>query len=788
MCLSEMKCNPSQKMPRMKRMRKCSSEERENNFSLTNSRRAALTLILAMSCSRTCSAFNSFKSQPINADLKSTVFFRQMGEEDPSLQNQPSLQHQSSLHRETFGSCFSPVIENLDSNMSSIRQQQQSLEKIYSKSPSELTATIFPSYPMHEHTLRDDNNKLPSWLRIHVSDREKEAKLYELKKALESNAEYIQNTSSIQKVMEAIEKSSGGDREMMFGAADFCLILAETMEMDKDTLVAAAWHYCECVHARKHCARFDERSFAHLSYVLDYWNASKEKPTNTGGNTVTTSAITTSAFQAASAFAEHSSHSEEVSRLIHDCATLKRAEIVAAKSKPINSIRPSSTESANIRKMFLSETHDWRALAIRSTACLYRLRGIFKFHEENMQRGLSNSLVLSPKEIRIAREALSIHAPLASRLGMHRLKNEIEGAAFRILYHRQYKRVSDLREEIIPCRMSTPCTISTLNDGMDIVLTKVANQVKDLLDQDEYFSHVVDTVKVSARTKEPYSLWRKMLKTNAQSILHVHDALALRVVLKSKKATPEEDEQLTESRDRALCYYVLQQCVKIFKPVGDGRFKDYIANPKVNGYQSLHSSVSTTFENTEWPFEIQVRSTAMHQVAEFGLASHWEYKENQTMKKDPQNKLPHYAFSVDHSSDSFLRSIADWHWEQKQGNWQSCETSVNSDQQRANKSNFTPYVNALMEDRSNLARDHVFVFFQTEETKAGHVLELPAGACVIDALNESERVFGIKQPRTLINIVHNGSPTTITRQLRNGDVLSVPVSIAEAQSNSAILY
>lgn len=68
-------------------------------------------------------------------------------------------------------------------------------------------------------------------------------------------------------------------------------------------------------------------------------------------------------------------------------------------------------------------------------------------------------------------------------------------------------------------------------------------------------------------------------------------------------------------------------------------------------------------------------------------------------------------------------------------------------QQRANRANFTPYVTALIEDRSNLARDHVFVLFQTEESKAGHVLELPAGACIIDALNESERFFGIKQPQ-----------------------------------------
>lgn len=767
MCLSSSQSNQTLNQLRSRRVKKNTRERNPNRSSLTYSGRAAFTLILALSCSQSCTAFNAFTSRPTHSSYKFSFFFRQSDDEEQFI-SQSSLKHHSSLEPPVGAN--GPVSENFDSDSSTIRQQQQSLEEIYSKSPSESSMSRFSSYPLHEHKLSGDSSKLPTWLRIHVSDMEKEHKMELLKRTLESNPEYMYRPSSVNEVLQAIEVSSRGNRETIYGAADFCIMLVETMEMDKDTLIAAAWHYSECVYARKHCSRFDERGFSHLSYVLDYWDAAKEKQNAEANSMSNTNTFTTSSFQAIASFAEHTSHTPEISRLIQDCATLKRAEMVAAKSKPLDSMRPTSSESASIRKMLLSETHDWRALAIRSTACLYRLRGIFRYHNDKMRSGQAKNLVLSPKEIRVAREALSIHAPLVSRLGMHRLKNEIEGAAFRILYHRQHTKVSDLRQESIPCRMSTPCTISTLNDGMDIVLNKVANQVKYLLEQDDHFSSIVDTVKVSARTKEPYSLWRKMLKLNAKSILGVHDALALRVVLKSKKLTPDEDEQLTESRDRALCYYVLHQCVKIFKPVGDGRFKDYIANPKVNGYQSLHSSVSTTYENSEWPFEIQVRSCAMHQVAEFGLASHWEYKENQNMKKIQQKKHAHYAFEVDNSSDAYLRSIADWHWDQKQGNWQPCETSVNSEQQRANKANFTPYVNALMEDRSNLARDHVFVFFHTEESKAGHVLELPAGACVLDALNESERMFGIKQPRTPTHIVHNGSDTTFTRRDRKSVV------------------
>ncbi|EEC49272.1 predicted protein, partial [Phaeodactylum tricornutum CCAP 1055/1] len=91
----------------------------------------------------------------------------------------------------------------------------------------------------------------------------------------------------------------------------------------------------------------------------------------------------------------------------------------------------------NLRQLLLSETRDWRALAIRAGACLYRLRGLLK----------SDSYELTPERVRVGREALSIYAPLASRLGMHRLKNELEGAAFRVLYQRQYQAVNAMAKE-----------------------------------------------------------------------------------------------------------------------------------------------------------------------------------------------------------------------------------------------------------------------------------------------------------------------------------------------------
>jgi (p)ppGpp synthase/HD superfamily hydrolase len=218
--------------------------------------------------------------------------------------------------------------------------------------------------------------------------------------------------------------------------------------------------------------------------------------------------------------------------------------------------------------------------------------------------------------------------------------------------------------------------------------------------------------------------------------------------------------------------------------LNDGRFKDYIARPKPNGYQSLHYTAVTEFENEQWPFEIQVRSDEMHHVAEFGLASHWDYKAQEV--GPAVDSKTHYAFKLDQSSDAYLRSVQEWHWEQAQGRgaWLTDSSTSPlfqrdaemSERVRARDEHLAPYLDALMKDHSNLAREHVFIFL-TNENDDSHVLELPKGACILDALRESERTLGITSSRVLERqIIRNGSLTSVTQQLGNGDIIMLPSS------------
>jgi len=608
-------------------------------------------------------------------------------------------------------------------------------------------------------------NVMPSWLRPNGDLAA--GKLIALREIMKQSDSYLSQLEAEQ-VISAIKEAAQGDFKKVSGAVDFCLVLIETMEMGVATLIAAAFHYCDAYTARQLSATTTtttEASFSHLKY----W--SKQNQDDVYGDTARAIKI-----------------GQDAHQLIKDSARIKRAEMVASESLKS---RPSPQESANIRKMLLTETHDWRALAIRSAASLYRLRGIFERFEENeigngTRSGSSHSY--SSNDLRVAREALAIHAPLASRLGMHRLKNEIEGAAFRIIYRRQHGTVTSLTHLSKPCSQGQ-CSASTFNDGMSLVLDKVTAEVEQILQNDPYFTKYVGHYKVTARVKESYSLWKKMkLKLKADSILEVPDALALRVVFSAKKMTPDEDSEVTSARERALCYYVQQTCTEKFKPLNNGRFKDYIARPKPNGYQSLHYTAVTEFENEQWPFEIQVRSDEMHHVAEFGLASHWDYKAQESGSGTAVDSQTHYAFKLDNSSDAYLRSVQEWHWQQAQahGAWLTDSSSSPlfqrdaemSERVRARDEHLAPYLDALMKDHSNLAREHVFIFL-TNENDDSHVLELPKGACILDAIRESERTLGITSNHILEKqIIRNGSLTSVTQQLGNGDIITIPMNVS----------
>jgi len=618
---------------------------------------------------------------------------------------------------------------------------------------------------------QDTTTSLPAWLRL-----EKSHLLHQNMERLRSSMmQSFFTESEVLKLHYAIQEAADGDAQRMAGAAELCWIMVETMEMGLSTLIAAAFHYSHCVAAQRLSSNLSHRD-------LTPWDDAKP---------------------------HHGieSFGKQALAIERDAARLKRLEMVASIVHSNNSHRvtPDAQEAINLRNLFLTEAKDWRALAIRGAACLYRLRGLLRAQEELPRKTIA-------KESAIAcREALRIYAPLASRLGMHRLKNELEEVAFRIQYPRQYETVSNLlhqrrdsEESLHLARLESRFGINSnsedepdIGESMQQILSEVQAEMTELLQNDPVFSHSVQDFTVTARVKESYSTWRKMLHNKFEHILQVPDALALRIVLNSKKENEYESDAVTRARERALCYYAQKLCKERWAPSQDDpRFKDYIAKPKFNGYQSLHYTATTEWHGEEWNMEIQVRSGEMHKVAEFGVASHWEYK---TRGKSPKSTgvledLQGYTVSVNdhlgrmndgHHTDAYLRQLQEWHWDQRDNTMAShvdepsvepfifCDETDSlqrAERIRARTRRLAPYIEALTEAQSDLARENVFVFLhQSTKDLEGKVVALPAGSVVLDAIRYCEL------PSFAEDLIsHNGKPASLTRPLVNGDVLSLP--------------
>jgi len=485
--------------------------------------------------------------------------------------------------------------------------------------------------------------------------------------------------------------------------------------------------------------------------------------------------------------------SEGAVEIAHNSAKLKRAEMIAASvmmsTGKSNQFAPDLNDSDNLRKLLLSETEDWRALGIRAAACLYRLRGLLN------ARASSLSTELTPEEVMVSREAFRIYVPLASQLGMFRLKNEIEGAAFQLLYRRQYEAVISLttgqRLQNYGINIQNEGYSTSIADGMRVVLKHLSEKVKTLLRNDQTFMENVEKVVVSARVKEPYSLWKKMLKLQTRNVLDVPDAIALRVILDASKMCEQEDDDVRESRSNCLCYYVQ----KLFADNTNAgtrisRTKDYILNPKENGYQSLHFMSTTFWNSEEWPFEMQIRTSEMHRTAEYGFAAHWDYKlrgKENSVYGHPSVSMPDLESQFVHLGRDDDRQLYSKQSTQFEGAMFSTpnhsfshyleRNQIRADRNKARDEHLAPYIEAL-NTQTNLAKESVFVFLSSESDDAnnGKVLSLPAGACVIDALRAGEKAYGTRFDFLRnggVSISQNGTEASMTQRLQNGDVLTI---------------
>ncbi len=249
----------------------------------------------------------------------------------------------------------------------------------------------------------------------------------------------------------------------------------------------------------------------------------------------------------------------------------------------------------NFRKIFVAMAKDVRVIIIKLADRLHNMRSLNFLSQERQQR--------------MASETLDIYAPLAGRLGISQIKCELEDLCLKYLDPESYEYlVYNIREK--------------LSERQEFV-ANIVDEIKELMKNDGVGGEVF------GRPKHFYSIYKKM-KNKGLTLEQIYDLTAVRVIVK----------------DVGQCYTVLGRIHEKWKPI-PGRIKDYIATPKPNKYQSLHTTVMTRFGQ---PFEIQIRTQEMHQIAEFGIAAHWKYKEGRT--DEEQSKFE--------SRLAWLREVMEW--------------------------------------------------------------------------------------------------------------------------------
>ncbi|GAB6189343.1 bifunctional (p)ppGpp synthetase/guanosine-3',5'-bis(diphosphate) 3'-pyrophosphohydrolase [Marinitoga arctica] len=265
----------------------------------------------------------------------------------------------------------------------------------------------------------------------------------------------------------------------------------------------------------------------------------------------------------------------EISRIVDGVTKISNLKL----NEKLNKVDMKSLEKIEtIRKMLLAMSNDIRVIIVKLSDRLHNMRTL--------------QYVPHKKQIIKSQETLKIYAPIAHRLGIHKIKAELEDLSFKYLYPEAYEDLKRKLEE----------KVKNVQDKME--------EYKQIISEQLVKHNIKATLQ--GRTKHLYSIWEKMLRKN-KSFYEIYDVIALRIITESPTA----------------CYAALGVVHSVWRPV-PGRIKDYIAVPKSNGYRSIHTTVITNKGET---LEIQIRDWEMHEESEYGLAAHWAYKEGVDSKK-----------------------------------------------------------------------------------------------------------------------------------------------------------
>ena len=367
---------------------------------------------------------------------------------------------------------------------------------------------------------------------------------------------------------------------------------------------------------------------------------------------------------------------EETARLVEGVTKIGRLNMM-----------PEARQAENVRKMLLAMVHDVRVVVVKLADRLHNMRTIEFLEPEKRQR--------------IARETLDIYAPIAHRLGMGLIRNELEDLAFRVLEPDGYVELKK--------------TVTEKAAVHQRFLEEVQRTIRTKLVEGGI------PAELEARVKGLYSLQQKIAR-QGRGLEQIYDLLAVRVVTDSERN----------------CYAALGVVHHIWRPV-PGRFKDYIAMPRPNLYQSLH----TTVMHGGQPFEVQIRTQEMHRIAEEGVAAHWKYKDGKPDSSEDDQRI------------IWMRQLIEWSQEMQEPG---------------------EFLSTLKVD---LAAAEVYAF-----TPKGRVLELPTGATPVDFAYAVHTEIG----HQCVGAKVNGQMVALRHELSSGDVVEILTQKGHAPSRDWLSF
>ena len=364
---------------------------------------------------------------------------------------------------------------------------------------------------------------------------------------------------------------------------------------------------------------------------------------------------------------------EEVEQLVDGVTKLGKLNYVADKLE---------VQAENLRKMFLAMAKDIRVIIIKLADRLHNMRTLQYMPEK--------------KRLEKARETMDIYAPIAQRLGISRIKVELDDLSLKYLEPDIYYELAE--------------KIAVKKDARQAFIDEIADDVR------HHMERAGIKAQIYGRAKHFFSIYKKMVNQQ-KSLDQIYDLFAVRIIVDTIKD----------------CYSALGIIHEMYKPI-PGRFKDYIAMPKQNMYQSLHT---TLIGPGGTPFEIQIRTADMHRVAEYGIAAHWKYKE--------ESNGNHVSVDKQEEKLTWLRQILEW---------------------QQDMSDNREFMDLLKSDL-NLFNDSVYCF-----TPAGDVKNLPNGSTPVDFAYSIHSAVGNR----MIGARVNGKLVPIDYEIQNGDRIEVITS------------